>query len=575
VNHSEQLLSVIIMLGLSVGVVTIFKRLNISSVLGYLMVGFIISSNYFGDNIHFEDTKYLAEFGVVFLLFAIGLELSFDRLIEMRKQVFVFGSLQVLVCGVALGVLTYFLTEEVTLSFVSGFIFALSSTAVVLQVLIDRGEEQTQQGRISLATLILQDLAFVPLLILIPLLAKNDANILSALSEALLKAVIVLVIIVIVGKRLLGPVYRSISLLRSQELFIATTLLILLGSAWLTQKYNLSLALGAFVAGLLIAETEYRTQVETDLKPFKGLLMGLFFISVGMTIQVTTIINNWQKIIILTFMIVIVKSVMIYFLARLFGFSKEVAIKAGMVLSQVSEFGFVLFSLASSLDVKILPKDLSDIFIAVISFSMVITPVMASIAQKIARKIDLKNPVHYEVTDILSEVCDVANHIIVIGFDKVGKTTCDLLKYQEINFVILDDDPRSVHFGRKNGYPIFFGACSEVSNLENLGLSRAKMVVITMADNLKTNALVRSIRNFNKDIEIVARAKDRPHAKELKQIGVNFAIPEAFEASLLIGNLILTSIGIAEDDVRKAIEQFRAKENPDSEISENYVRFRS
>jgi CPA2 family monovalent cation:H+ antiporter-2 len=573
IAHTESLFAVVVMLGLSVGIIAAFKRLNISPVLGYLLVGVVLSYKKSFIHIDISQTKYLAEFGVVFLLFAIGLELTFDRLKEMRKHVFGFGSLQVLICGVALCGLVYTMTGDTILSFVSGFIFSLSSTAVALQVLIDRGEEHTQQGRLALATLILQDLAFVPLLIMIPLLSNSEVNIITALGESILKALIVLIVIVIVGKRFLGPLYRLIANLRSQELFIATTLLILLGSAYVTQKYNLSLALGAFVAGLLIAETEYRTQVETDLKPFKGILMGLFFISVGMSINLDNLLVNWDQIVLLVVSIIIVKSTVIYFLARVFGFSKSVSIKSGLILSQASEFGFVLFAIAAqSGDIKILSEDLADSFVAVTSISMAITPILAILANNIARRIDLKNPVHYEVGDIMNEVSDLENHVLIVGFDKVGKTTCDLLKYQEINFVILDDDPRSVHYGRKNGYPIFFGACTEVENLENLGLNRARMVAITTRDISKTNYMVKSIRSKYNDVSIVARAKDRMHAKDLKHFGANYVIPEAFESSLLIGSLILTSIGISDEDAGDAIEQFRIKEYPDSQVSGSYKR---
>lgn len=566
ISHTESLLAVVVMLGLSVGVIAAFKRLNISPVLGYLLVGIVISYKKDYISINFEQTKYLAEFGVVFLLFAIGLELTFDRLKEMRKQVFGFGSLQVLICGMTLFSLTYFITKNMTLSFVTGFIFSLSSTAVVLQVLNERGEEQTQQGRLALATLILQDLAFVPLLILIPLLANSEVNLFEAVGQSILNAALVIVVIIIVGKRFVGPIYRLVATIKSQELFIATTLLILLGCAYLTQEYQLSLALGAFVAGLLIAETEYRTQVETDLKPFKGLLMGLFFISVGMGININNLIHNWSKILLLVCGVVIVKTFVIYALARIFGFSRSTSIKSGFMLSQASEFGFVLFGIAANTEIQIIPQELADSFIAVVSISMAITPLLAVIAEYISRRIDLKNPVHYEIGDILKEVSDLDNHIIVVGFDKVGKTTCDLLKYQEMNFVILDDDPRSVHYGRKNGYPIFYGVCNKVENLENLGLDRAKVIVITLNDFETSSQLVKSIRDKYKNIEVVVRAKDRRHARDLKYFGANDVIPEAFESSLLIGKMILRAIGISNDDAKDSIEQFRHKEYPESLI---------
>ena len=364
VHHSSVLLEIVIMLGVAVGVVAVFKRLNLSPVLGYLIVGGIIGPYGFKIISNVESTKYLAEFGVVFLLFMIGLELTLDRLVSMRKNVFGFGTLQVLLCALIMGGITYSLSGDFNISFVAGFVFALSSTAVILQVLTERGEEVTQYGRLSIATLILQDLAFVPLLIMIPLLADKDADIFYTVGSALFQAIIVLLAIVVIGKRFLRPIYKLIAQTGSQELFIALTLLIILGTSWLTETNGLSLALGAFVAGLLIAETEYRNQVDTDLRPFKGLLMGLFFISIGMSIDFNFMMQNIVTISLLTVTVITVKTTMIYFLARLFGFGRGCSIKAGFTLSQVGEFAFVLFTLAAAN--KIIPENLSQIFIVVV-----------------------------------------------------------------------------------------------------------------------------------------------------------------------------------------------------------------
>jgi CPA2 family monovalent cation:H+ antiporter-2 len=554
----------VILLISSVLIVAIFKRLNISSVLGYLVVGIIVGPYGFSMISDVDQAKYIAEFGVVFLLFAIGLELTFNRLIQMRRQVFGYGSLQVLISGTILGGITYLISNDFKIAFVAGFVFSLSSTAIILQVLSDRGEEMTQYGRLSISTLILQDLAFVPLLIMIPIIAKGESGLASAVFEALIQGTIALAIIVVLGKRLLRPLYAGIALLKSQELFIATTLAILLGTAWITELNGLSLALGAFVAGLLIAETEYRAQVQTDLKPFKGLLMGLFFIAVGMKIDLSLLTENIKIILALTASIIFIKSIIVYALARIFGFSRNCSIKAGLMLSQVSEFGFVLFALAAGH--QIISHELSQIFIITISMSMVLTPLLAIFGDQLARRLDLRNPVHYETTDIEKEVSDLTGHIVVVGFDKIGRTTCELLKYKDVKYVILDGDPQNVHRGRKDGYPIYFGQCNMVENLEKLGLERAKMVVITSAITEEVNELSKNIRDKFPDMHIIARAKDRDHAAQLKEIGVNISIAEMFESSLMIGNFILTSVGVSDSDVEDAIDSFRKKEHPDSQI---------
>jgi CPA2 family monovalent cation:H+ antiporter-2 len=564
VHHTNILVDILLLLGAAVFIVAIFRRLNLSPVLGYLAVGGLVGPFGLGVIEDPKSTEYLAEFGVVFLLFAIGLELTLDRLISMRKAVFGFGSLQVLFCGSIMAGITYLISKDFNIAFVAGFVFALSSTAVILQVLTEKGQEMTQYGRLSIATLILQDLAFVPLLIMIPLLANQDGNIFMAVGESLLKGMLVLIAIVIIGKRILGPIYKMVAQTKSQELFIALTLLVLLGCAALTEVNGLSLALGAFIAGLLIAETEYRTQVETDLKPFKGILMGFFFISVGMRIDYNILSEKAVTIIALTCSIIAIKSLVIYFLARSFNFGKSCALKASLTLAQVSEFAFVLFPLAEYTGV--LPTELSQIFIVAVSISMALTPLLNTLAEKFSKKLELKNPAHMQDEDIEKEVFDLHDHVIVIGFGRVGKTTCQLLRNRDIQYVVLEDDIRNVHQGRKEGFPVFFGKCNLVGNLHSLGVERAKMVVITTGEMKDSLLMTKSIRKKYPSMRVIVRAKDRIYAKKLRKVGATITIAEAFESSLMIGNFILTSIGVSDSEVEKAVDEFRAEEHPESQL---------
>lgn len=563
--YESKLIEIVILLGMAVTVLAVFRRLNINAVIGYIAVGLAIGNHGLEVIKDIEGTRHFAEYGVVMLLFSIGLELTFERLKEMRLHVFGFGTLQVLMCALILGEIMFLMSGNAALSFIIGFILALSSTAVVMQVLQDRGEQATQHGRLSLAALILQDLAFVPLVIVIPLLAEGDKSaIWYTIGQAMLHAFLALVAIVIVGKKFLGPLYRLIAALKSQELFIATTLLIILGSAWFTQYYGLSLALGAFVAGLLVAETEYRNQVETDLEPFKGLLMGLFFISVGMTLDLDVIHDNLRLIVTLTATIIFFKSFVIYVLARAFGFRRSCSLKTGLLLSQSSEFAFVL--LAVALSYNLINNEFKQIIIATVAISMAITPILASLAQEISRRVDKTNPVHYDEQDVQSETSDLDNHVIIVGFDNVGKTTADLLTYKDMNYVIISDDPRSVHYGRKKGYPIFFGKCTQAENIEKLGLERARLVAITQPEVKETNVLVRNLRRKYSDLVIIVRATDKDHADELREIGADFTIAEDFESSLMIGNFILSSIGVPDTELEDAINNFREREHPDSQV---------
>ncbi len=555
---------IVLLLAAAIAIVALFKKLRLSPVLGYLVVGSIIGPHGFRLVNESEQIKHIAELGVVFLLFSVGLELSLERLIAMRRQVFGFGGLQVLLCGAVFSTITYFISHDIKIAFVVGFVFALSSTPVILEVLKERGEENTQHGRLSIATLILQDLAFVPLLIIIPMLADENSNILQALSFALIQAFVVLAIIVFVGKKLFGPLFRVVASLKSQELFIALMFFILLGAALFTEKYGLSLAFGAFVAGLLIAETEFRTQVETDIEPFKGLFLGLFFITVGMKIDANILVVKAPIIFGLLFSIALVKTVIIFGLARIFGFMKSCSIKTGFMLAQASEFGFVLFGLAN--EIGFIEGELNQIFVITISMSMAITPMLAIIGNKVAKMVEYKNPIHYESTEIASEVSDLKRHIIIVGFGKIGKTTAELLKYKDIPFVAIDDDTRNVHQGRNEGFPVYYGKCSIVENLEKIGLVRASAVAITLDDQEEVINLATQLQKKHPEIKVIARARDRAVSKKLRELGVDISIAEKFESSLMISNFILHSIGLGDNEIEDAINQFREEKHPESQI---------
>ncbi|MDX1949101.1 MAG: monovalent cation:proton antiporter-2 (CPA2) family protein [Rickettsiales bacterium] len=566
------LTDIVLLLAASVGIVALFKKLNLSPVLGYLVVGGIIGPQGFKVITETEQIKHLAELGVVFLLFAIALELSLERLIAMRKHVFGFGGLQVLICGSVFSAIAYFISNDFKIAFVTGFVFALSSTPVIFQVLKERGEENTQHGRLSIATLILQDLAFIPLLIVIPMLADEKSNIVNSLALALVQGFVVMVIIVLVGKKLFGPIFRVVASLKSQELFVALMFFIVLGSALFSEKYGMSLAFGAFIAGLLIAETEFRAQVETDIKPFKGIFLGLFFITVGMKIDYSILIENIFTIFLLISSTIILKSSIITALAKLFGFRNGCAVKTGFMLSQVSEFGFVLFAIANQKG--FLPDDLMQIFVVTISVSMAITPLIVNFGSGVARRVEMKNPLHYESSDISNEINDIKDHIILVGFDKIGRTTAELLKNKDIKFVALDDDPRDVHQGRKDGFQVYFGKCNILENLEKLGVERASAVVLTSDIQPEVLQIANQIKRRYPNLRIIARAKDRAMANELKNLGVDISIAESFESSLMIGSFIMHSLGINHDDIEQAINQFRLKKHPDSKIYGSSVRLK-
>lgn len=566
--HSANLQEIVVLLLVAIFIVTIFKRLHLSPVLGYLVAGGAIGP--FGLSIihNIETTKYIAEFGVVFLLFYIGLELTFDRIKSMRLHVFGFGTAQMLITTFAIGIIAHRFGVDSASAIIIGGGLALSSTAIVLQVMAEQGEQSTQVGRLSVAVLILQDLAVVPLLIMVPLLATDSTgNIYTIIIDAVMKAAIVLLIIFVVGRRFLRPIYHLVGSIRSQELFVATTLLLVLGTAWATREAGLSLALGAFVAGLLVAETEYRPQVETDIEPFKGLLMGLFFMTIGMSFDFRVLADKLFLVFFFTIMLILGKSLIIGLLARAFGFRSGASVQAGLSLSQGSEFSFVLFGLAVTKGV--FDQELSQILMVTVSISMAFTPLLSILGKKLSEKIDSKDPIYLKHGDITKETLDLHDHIIVAGYGRVGKTICSLLSAKNIgNYIAIDSNPNSVHEGRKEGKPVYYGNIERVEILKTIGIDRARIIVITIS---KKEAAIRAVKSIHKsfpDIPIVARAWDRKHADNLRAAGAKVAMAEAFESSLLLGGTIMKTIGTPENEIALIIEQFRAEEYPVSQEKE-------
>lgn len=559
---------IIILMGAAVAIVTVFKLLRLSPVLGFLVAGSAIGPSGLSIIHDIDSTTYLAEFGVVFLLFSIGLELTIERLKSMRLHVFGFGSAQMFACGGTIGGFCYAIGLDAASSIIIGGGLALSSTAIVIQLLQERREQSTQIGRLSLSALILQDLAVAPLLIMVTLLAQDNADLGEVILDAMIKATLTILAIFIIGLRLLRPLFSLIASAKSQELFIATILVIVLGCAFITEWAGLSLALGAFAAGLLIAETEYRPQVEADIEPFKGLLMGLFFMTVGMKMDYNILHDDLLLILGLTGLLLASKALIIMLLSHLFGFRKGCSIQTGLLLAQAGEFAFVLFDLAANLNV--LDPKIAQLLLVVISVSMALTPLLSHLGRQLTRRFALSNPVHLESHEVSKETLDLDNHIIVAGYSSLGKNICTILQSQRMSFVALDDNPTHVHEGRKTTTPVYYGSAARTDILHSLGIERAKMVVIAMDNEQAINQSVSSISRAFPTIPILVRAKDRDHAENLRRLGATFCLAERFESSILFGRMILQTNGLNAEDIDRIIEQFRQTEYPIStEISTN------
>lgn len=548
--------TVLILIATAVFVVIIFKRLKLSPVLGYLVAGAAIGDHGLGVVTH-KSTELLAEFGVVFLLFAIGLELSFERLKAMRQYVFGLGSLQVIItAAVVSGAVVMFSGSNAAAIIIGGGL-ALSSTAIVLQVIEESGNQSGQVGRISLAILLQQDFIVVPLLVIVPILAgKSDSSVLSALSMSFFKAIIALLAIFISGRLLLRPLFRLIAPDKSKnsELFIAATLLIVLSAAWGTEYLGLSLALGAFVAGILVAETEFRVQAEESIYPFKGLLLGLFFMSVGMTIDVMEIYSELYKILVFSVSLIIIKALIISGLCILFGFSKSVSLHAGLLLSQSGEFAFILFNLGMSNE--IIDPGIGKILLLVVTFTMALTPLLSFLGEKLSSILEDEDYIS-PVKSLTSGAIDLTEHVIVAGFGRVGKMVARVLEAENINYIAIDLNEEIVNEESANGFPIFRGDIAQMDTLIAAGSERATSVVLAINNEVTIKKASKIISTAFPEISIVIRSKDLRSSSELYDAGATIIVPEAYETGLQLGSVILKTLGISEYEVNRIQSQFR------------------
>lgn len=560
--------AVLLILAAAVVIVATFKKMRLSPVLGYFVAGGIIGENGLGF-VSSAQTEVLGEIGVIFLLFAIGLELTIERLQAMRRYVFGFGSLQVIITSVILAGIAILLGETPSASIILGGGLALSSTAIVLQVIAEKRQQSTQVGRLSLAVLLMQDFAVVPLLVLVPILCGEQLGFAKPLVEAFIKAVIVLIFIFIVGRTCLRPVFRMISSsnsAESNEIFIATTILIALGTAYITSYMGLSLALGSFAAGLLVAETEFQLQAEESIAPFKGLFLGLFFMSVGMSLDLQMIFEQLNLVMSLAAGLVAIKAIIIFILCLFFKISFGNAIHVGLLLSQGSEFAFILFRLADRSNIFNIDV---DVLLSVVTITMAITPLIAAIGSYIASRFDKKGKMKQD--DIYKDVADLSNHVIVLGFGKVGQMVARILEAENVNYIAVDIDTEKVATDRQNGVPLYLGDASNLSLLSAIAIDRASAVIITLSNEITLKKISRLISTNYPSMPIIVRAKDLSKSQEFYQSGATIIVPETYETGLQLGGAVLKSVGISEFEVSRIKNQFRAGNYIKLPLTDEYV----
>ncbi len=552
-KNSEILYDVLIFLVAAVIVVPAFQRLRTSPVLGYLVAGILVGPHGLAVIRDSESAHTLAEFGIVFLLFMIGLEFSAERLRALGRYVFGLGALQVTVTGCLIGGVAWVLGATGEAAIIIGGGLALSSTAFVLQLLIERGERATPFGKTSFAVLLFQDLAIVPLLMLVSLLGAGEGSFLTAMGFAVLKAVVALVLVVGVGRLILRPVYHIIAEARNSELFVATTLLVVLGTGWLMSLVGISMVLGAFLAGVLLSETEYRHQVEADIRPFRGILLGLFFMTVGMSIDITLIWSELAQITLLVISLMFGKSIVTAALCRGFGLPVGDSVRIGLLLSQGGEFGFILFLTASALG--LLAMETTQILLASVALTMAATPVMAYAGGQFslfwARR---ENVSVVGVEEIGEDLCD---HVLIAGFGRVGQTVAKMLSAGGISYAALDLDTTRIAACRAKGMPVFFGDASQIEILNSAGAKRARGAVVTIDEPAMADHIVAALHEFFSDLPIFVRAQDLLHGRHLEMEGATQAVPETLEASLQLGAIAMTSMGATSDEVMEIIQDLR------------------
>lgn len=555
-HDSEILYDVLIFLLAAVLVVPAFRRLRTSPVLGYLAAGMLIGPFGFAVVRDSESAHALAEFGVVFLLFMIGLEFSFERLRALRQYVFGLGALQVALTATIISVIAWSIGSTREAAIIIGGGLALSSTAFVLQILTENGDRGTPYGKVSFAILLFQDLAIVPLLMLVTLLGPGEGSFLVTMGIAVGKAVVALLLVIVIGRIIMRPLYRIIADTNSSELFVATTLLVVLGTGWLMSLVEISMVLGAFLAGLLLSETEYRHQVEADIRPFRGILLGLFFMTVGMSIDIIFIKDNLAQIVLLVACLLLGKSLITASLCRVFGLSKSVSSRAGLILSQGGEFGFVLFLSANVLG--LLTAEVTQLLLAVITLTMVATPFMAYAGKKVSFYWESSEDIASLSIKPIDE--DITDHILIAGFGRVGQTVAKILSASNIPYVALDLDAKRIAVCRSKGMPVYFGDASQIEILKSAGAMRARGAVVTIDQHLMAGNIVTALREFSQDLSIVVRAKDLAHVEQLEISGATRAVPETLEASLQIGAIAMSSIGVDSSSVMKILEEIRRED---------------
>lgn len=549
---------ILMLLGASVISVIIFRRLTLPPILGYLMVGALIGPNALNLLANSSNTNHLAEFGVVFLMFSIGLEFSLSKLVAMKRIVFGLGLLQVVLTLAVVTVVVFALGMPWQAGVAVGGVLSMSSTAVLTKLLSERMELDAPHGREVIGVLLFQDLAVIPMLILIPSFSQSPEQMAITMGIALLKATALLTMVFLLGKHLLGRWFVIVARGKSAELFVLNVLFVTLGLAWLTEAVGLSLALGAFVAGMLISETEFRHHVEEDIKPFRDVLLGLFFVTVGMMLDMSMVLANLLVVVPLLAALLIVKFALVFGLSRVFGSMTGAAMRSGLWLCAGGEFGFVL--LATIRENSVAPAPVVQAVLAALVLSMLLAPVIVHFSDRLVMRFAASEWLmrSLQLTSLAARTLGTEKHAVICGFGRSGQHLARFMAHENVTYIALDLDPDHVREAAAAGESVVFGDATRRETLIAAGIARASVLVITFLDTRASERVLQRVHDLNPGLPVVVRTLDEKDFEVLQRAGAAEVVPETLEAAMMLASHALIHAGVPINRVLKQIRQTRS-----------------
>lgn len=553
-ENSELLNSTLYLFAVATLLVALSKRMGLGSILGLLIAGVIVGPYSPGPVLtdKVDSVRHITEFGVVLLLFVIGLEMQPKKLWNMRKEVFGLGSAQIIFSGFLIFLYCTFYTQSWQVALLIGLTFALSSTAFVMQILQEKGQLYTKIGKSGFSILLMQDLAVVPLLALVPILAqKGELSQNHSLLEEIVIVFVSICTLILLGKFVIPKVLDYLVKHQNREAFFFSIMLSVIFAAWAMEHAGLSMALGAFIMGMMLSSSKYHYQIQAQIEPYKGLLMTMFFIAVGMSIDISAMMQN--PLILIQHLIVIlgIKIVALFLLMVYMGYSKSTSISVSFLLSQCGEFGFVLFGSAKALGV--IEDELFVAAVTIISFSMLLTPLIVSLGNKLALKLK-KEPLKLESTYVPEESW---KGVVIAGYGRVGRLVATMLEHANINFIAFDVDAKRVELGQKEGRQVYYGELSELEFLNKIGLERVSAVIVTVDNHHTTSKIISHIRTLYPVLTILSRTRDMKTRDTLLKHGATWAMPESIEGSLRLAAEFLLTQGMPREEVFEILTYFR------------------